>query len=218
MSAPRRARRDWGRYDVARRKRRCSTSCGSAIYGFRFKFGVRAPASAQDAPPNRSHALTCGSRRRRRPPAESTNSLGSSEFASMTAPRRASRFRWRSATTVGSNTACSRSREFPPSTSRRRTISSSTDGSPCPATAPPSSSTATSITWDSSPPPTRSPSLDERGVAQVPVDYYRQDDIAWLSDLPVNTWVAMSFDRFWPPERESVEYIAQIGNCDPPHD
>jgi hypothetical protein len=59
------------------------------------------------------------------------------------------------------------------------------------------------------------PKLNERGVAQVPVDYYRQDDIPWLRDLPVNSWVAISFDRFWPPERESVEYIAQIGNCDP---
>jgi hypothetical protein len=62
------------------------------------------------------------------------------------------------------------------------------------------------------------PEPDDSGVARVTVDYYREDDIPWLSDLPVDNWVAISVDRFWPPERESVEYIAQIGSCEPPHD
>ena len=136
----------------------------------------------------------------------------------MTAPRRASRCRWRSATTVGSKTACSRSREIP-----------SLD-QPAPddivldrwLTVPGNPTTlefngqVDHLGFLSASYP--QPELDECGVAQVPVDYYRQDDIPWLRELPVNNWVAISFDRFWPPERESVEYIAQIGNCEPPHD
>jgi hypothetical protein len=33
-------------------------------------------------------------------------------------------------------------------------------------------------------------------------------------ELPVNSWVAISFDRFYPPERNSVEFLAPVGACD----
>ena len=63
------------------------------------------------------------------------------------------------------------------------------------------------------------PELDERGVAQVPVGYYGEYHIQWPDPLPPSSWLAISFDRFWPPERESVEYIAQVQEeCEPPHD
>jgi hypothetical protein len=61
------------------------------------------------------------------------------------------------------------------------------------------------------------PELDERGEALVPVDYYGKYHLRWPRTLPRNSWLAISFDRFWPPERESVEYVAQVGDCDPPH-
>lgn len=62
------------------------------------------------------------------------------------------------------------------------------------------------------------PELDESGTAQVAVDYYGKFRIQWPKERPLNSWLAISFDRFWPPERESVEYIAQVGECDPAHD
>jgi hypothetical protein len=62
------------------------------------------------------------------------------------------------------------------------------------------------------------PDLDESGEADVEVDYYGNYHIPWPKTLPLNSWLAISFDRFSPPERESVEYIAQVGDCDPPHD
>jgi hypothetical protein len=62
------------------------------------------------------------------------------------------------------------------------------------------------------------PELDDSGVARVPVAFYVERHIQWPEPLPRNSWLAVSFDRFWPPERESVEYIARVGDCDPPHD
>jgi hypothetical protein len=62
------------------------------------------------------------------------------------------------------------------------------------------------------------PDLDATGKADVEVEYYGNYRIPWPKDLPLNSWLAISFDRFSPPERESVEYIAQVGECDPPHD
>ena len=49
------------------------------------------------------------------------------------------------------------------------------------------------------------------GVAHVPVDYCEEYELAWSRPLPADSrWVAFSFDRFWPPERESVEYIGWV--------
>jgi hypothetical protein len=54
------------------------------------------------------------------------------------------------------------------------------------------------------------PVIGPTGVAHVPVDYNEEHDLEWSIRLEPGSWVAISFDRFWPPERESVEYIAQI--------
>ena len=62
------------------------------------------------------------------------------------------------------------------------------------------------------------PGLGDGGEARVPVDYYLEQRIEWPRPLEPGSWLAISFDRFWPPERESVEYLAQVGDCDPPHD
>jgi hypothetical protein len=35
----------------------------------------------------------------------------------------------------------------------------------------------------------------------------------WHRPLATRSWVAISFDRFWPPERDSADYIAQIKEC-----
>jgi hypothetical protein len=62
------------------------------------------------------------------------------------------------------------------------------------------------------------PEIGDEGVTQVPVDYSAEYDLPWSKPLPPDSrWVAFSFDRFWPPERESVEYIAQVWeDCDHP--
>jgi hypothetical protein len=58
------------------------------------------------------------------------------------------------------------------------------------------------------------------GVAHVKVDYNIATDelLPWSTDRPEpqpGDWVAFSFDRFQPPERESVEFIGQVQErCD----
>jgi hypothetical protein len=55
------------------------------------------------------------------------------------------------------------------------------------------------------------PVIGADGVAHVPVDYCEEYELAWSRPLPADSrWVAFSFDRFWPPERESVEYIGWV--------
>jgi hypothetical protein len=55
------------------------------------------------------------------------------------------------------------------------------------------------------------PVVGAGGVTQVPVDYCATFDLTWSRALPADSrWVAFSFDRFWPPERESVEYIGRV--------
>jgi len=60
------------------------------------------------------------------------------------------------------------------------------------------------------------PRVEEGRVTHVPVDFYGEYNLRWSKRLPPGTWVAISFDRFWPPERRSAEYIAQIEDCDHP--
>jgi hypothetical protein len=61
------------------------------------------------------------------------------------------------------------------------------------------------------------PKTGEDGATHVRVDYNAEFDLEW-SRPPEKRWVAFSFDRFQPPERESVEFIGQIQeDCDPPH-
>jgi hypothetical protein len=59
------------------------------------------------------------------------------------------------------------------------------------------------------------PVMEGAGRTCVEVDYNATFDLKWSTPLEPGSWVAISFDRFWPPERESVEYIAQIQEeCD----
>jgi hypothetical protein len=61
------------------------------------------------------------------------------------------------------------------------------------------------------------PVVGAGGVTHVQVDYNKDFDLPWSRDLKPGSWVAISFDRFWPPERESVEYIGQVQkDCDHP--
>jgi hypothetical protein len=59
------------------------------------------------------------------------------------------------------------------------------------------------------------PDIGTSSVTHVLVDYNAEYDLPWSTRLEPDRWVACSFDRFWPPERESVEYIGQVQkDCD----
>ncbi|MBL7255460.1 hypothetical protein [Paractinoplanes lichenicola] len=45
------------------------------------------------------------------------------------------------------------------------------------------------------------------------VRYYGEYRMDW-SRVPEGRWVAVSFDAFWPPERDSADMIIPIGACD----
>jgi hypothetical protein len=64
------------------------------------------------------------------------------------------------------------------------------------------------------------PDFGTEGVARVAVDYYGEYELPWSKVLPGGSaWVAFSFDRFQPPERESVEFIGRVQercDCDGP--
>jgi hypothetical protein len=187
-------------------------------HGAWFKFGVRVPASAQEAPPNRPHALYVRIQVASPPPS------------------RVDKLPWEFGIRVNDGTEAGQPLEVEVGDdSWKRDGVFQVKG--IPSLDQPSPDDIVLDRWLTVPDnPTTfefngqvdhlgflsasypQPELDDSGVARVPVDYYREYDIPWLRDLPVNNWVAISFDRFWPPERESVEYIAQIGNCEPPHD
>lgn len=54
------------------------------------------------------------------------------------------------------------------------------------------------------------PHIGDDGVTPVGVAYFEQYTLHWARHLPPGAWVAISFDRFWPPERDSADYIAQV--------
>ncbi|HWD44061.1 MAG TPA: hypothetical protein VHM23_10210 [Actinomycetota bacterium] len=60
------------------------------------------------------------------------------------------------------------------------------------------------------------PRIGKEGVTRVSLDYFGMYDLPWSRHLPDDSqWVAFSFDRFWPPERDSPEYIGQVQtDCD----
>lgn len=59
------------------------------------------------------------------------------------------------------------------------------------------------------------PPVEDGRVTHVQVDFYGEYDLCWSKPLAAGTWVAISFDRFFPPERRSAEYIAQVQeDCD----
>jgi hypothetical protein len=48
---------------------------------------------------------------------------------------------------------------------------------------------------------------------KVGVNYCGKYTCDWDRQLKVGDWVAISFDRFWPQERDSVDYIVQVREC-----
>ena len=60
------------------------------------------------------------------------------------------------------------------------------------------------------------PVLGAGGVTDVQVDYNVATELLpWSNPPEPGDWVAFSFDRFWPPERESVEFIGRVqADCD----
>jgi hypothetical protein len=55
------------------------------------------------------------------------------------------------------------------------------------------------------------PPLEQAGtITYVGVDYFGEYTLAWTRLLEPGEWVAISFDRFQPPDRPSADYLAQI--------
>lgn len=58
------------------------------------------------------------------------------------------------------------------------------------------------------------------GLTSVGVNYYGEYTLPWSKPLPHGAWVAISFDRFWPPDRPSADFITRVRDCNlfhPPH-
>jgi hypothetical protein len=45
------------------------------------------------------------------------------------------------------------------------------------------------------------------------VDYFATHRLKFRKE-PLGDWIAISFDAFWPPERDSADVIAHLGDCD----
>ncbi|MDY7090606.1 MAG: hypothetical protein SYR96_36630 [Actinomycetota bacterium] len=58
-----------------------------------------------------------------------------------------------------------------------------------------------------------SPVPDDQESVEKAVRYYGEYRMAW-TQAPGDQWVAVSFDAFWPPERDSADLIIPIGACD----
>jgi hypothetical protein len=55
------------------------------------------------------------------------------------------------------------------------------------------------------------------GPETAHVDYFATHRLKFtkeLSDKKRGDWIAISFDAFWPPERDSADVIARLGKCD----
>jgi hypothetical protein len=57
------------------------------------------------------------------------------------------------------------------------------------------------------------PRVDGRPVPEISVDYSGEYTLPWTRQLMPDGWVAISLDRFCPPERDSADYIAQVEDC-----
>ena len=55
------------------------------------------------------------------------------------------------------------------------------------------------------------PAAGEATTKQV--EYFATHRLEWAS-RPADDWVAVSFEAFWPPERDSAEVIIPLGACD----
>ncbi len=58
-----------------------------------------------------------------------------------------------------------------------------------------------------------SPIADGETSAERALRYYGEYRLGW-SRVPEGAWVAISFDAFWPPERDSADLIIPLGACD----
>lgn len=57
------------------------------------------------------------------------------------------------------------------------------------------------------------PRLRAEGVTPVTARYVGDLVLSWTRQLQPGAWVALSLDRFWPPERDSADYIARVEDC-----
>jgi hypothetical protein len=61
--------------------------------------------------------------------------------------------------------------------------------------------------------PYRQPYEYDPGLTSVGVNYFAEFTLPWSTPLPQGAWVAISFDRFWPPDRTSADFITQVDDC-----
>jgi len=60
-----------------------------------------------------------------------------------------------------------------------------------------------------------SPIPEGQARTRKTVAYYNDDlTMEWSRDVSVGDWIAISFDAFFPPERDSADLILQITDCD----
>jgi hypothetical protein len=52
-----------------------------------------------------------------------------------------------------------------------------------------------------------------KGPQTVDVEYFVTRRLTFMKE-PEGEWIAISFDAFWPPERDSADVIARLGECD----
>jgi hypothetical protein len=73
--------------------------------------------------------------------------------------------------------------------------------------------TAFSFTADPDPRAFLSVPYPQPPAGKVPVWYAGAYDLRWSRPLEPGAFVAVSLDRFWPPERDSADYLAQVEDC-----
>jgi hypothetical protein len=52
-----------------------------------------------------------------------------------------------------------------------------------------------------------------KGPDRADVDYFVIRRLDFTKERH-GEWIAISFDAFWPPERDSADVIARLGECD----
>jgi hypothetical protein len=57
------------------------------------------------------------------------------------------------------------------------------------------------------------PPADSGDAATRQVEYFATHRLQWTKQ-PQDRWVALSFDAFWPAERDSADVIIRLGDCD----
>jgi hypothetical protein len=57
------------------------------------------------------------------------------------------------------------------------------------------------------------PAEESGGTVTKTVDYFATHRVDWAKK-PTDDWVAVSFDNFWPKERDSADLLIPLGDCD----